>query len=241
MDFENAYEDERRAEAYAGLDFPATYHLAFRDLPELLAEHASGPRALDFGCGAGRSTRFLQGLGYDATGVDISEQMLSRARERDPAGTYLHIEDGDFGALPHGAFDLVFSAFAFDNIPGREHRAALVRGLRALLAPEGRLVLLVSAPELYVHEWASFTTREFAGNRDARSGETVWIVMTDVEDRRPIHDLLWIDDDYRALMEQAGLRLVHTHRPLGRADEPFEWISETAVSPWAIHIGAPAR
>ena len=31
--FGNVYEDEERARAYATLQFPGTYYLAFRDLP----------------------------------------------------------------------------------------------------------------------------------------------------------------------------------------------------------------
>ena len=33
--FGNVYEDEERARAYATLQFPGTYYLAFRDLPAL--------------------------------------------------------------------------------------------------------------------------------------------------------------------------------------------------------------
>jgi hypothetical protein len=36
--FTNAYADAERAEPYARLEFPGTYYLAFRDLPNILAE-----------------------------------------------------------------------------------------------------------------------------------------------------------------------------------------------------------
>ena len=84
--FANTYDDDDRAGSYATLEYPGTYHLAFRDLPALIARHVTGTRALDFGCGAGRSTRFLKGLGFDVVGVDISASMVARARERDPDG-----------------------------------------------------------------------------------------------------------------------------------------------------------
>src|SRR5436190_8685947 len=41
--------------------------------------HASA-RALDFACGPGRISRFMQPLVGELIGVDISEQMLARAR-----------------------------------------------------------------------------------------------------------------------------------------------------------------
>ena len=72
---------------------------------------------MDFGCGAGRSTRFLQKLGFDAIGVDISEDMLKKARELDPKGDYCLIQDGYLNQFKDDSYDLALSAFTFDNIP----------------------------------------------------------------------------------------------------------------------------
>lgn len=234
--FTNVYDDDARAQAYSGLDFPGTYYLAFRDIPALLQRHVAGRRALDFGCGTGRSSRFLKERGFEVTGVDVSAAMLAHARARDPDGEYCLVPDGDLGSLAGSTFDLVFSAFTFDNVPGREIRARLFAQLRDLLSPAGRMINLVSAPEIYVNEWASFSTRDFAENRSAGSGDPVRIVMLDVEDRRPVEDVLWTDRDYRALYAAADLDVVKLHRPLGTADDPFEWVSEVHTSPWAIYV-----
>lgn len=238
--FSNVYDDDARANAYATLEYPGTYYLAFRDLPAIIARHVSGREALDFGCGAGRSTRFLKRLGFHATGIDISASMLQLARSADPEGTYHQVADGDFGPLGDSRFDLVLSAFAFDNIPGADRRRDLLRGLGGLLSPGGRIVLLGSTPEIYWHEWASFTTRDFSENRVAKSGERVRIVMKDVADRRPVVDVIWFHEDYLATFAAASLRLVARHHPLGRGDDGREWISETSISPWVIYLLAPA-
>jgi len=171
--FANAYADDDRARAYATLDFSGTYYLAFRDLPGIISEHAAGRAALDFGCGAGRSTRFLRHLGFEAVGIDISPAMIDQARSVDPDGRYLLVHDGDYTALGSGRFDLILSAFAFDNIPGVEHRIRILRGLRHLLADEARIVLIVCTAEAYINEWASFTTSQFEENRFATSGDEV--------------------------------------------------------------------
>ena len=106
MESGNCYEDATRAEAYATLEFARTYYLAYRDLPRIIAEHARGKRALDFGRGTGRSTRSLRKLGFDVVGIDISHAMLTIARRTDPKGDYRLVREGDFSPFAGGSFDL---------------------------------------------------------------------------------------------------------------------------------------
>jgi SAM-dependent methyltransferase len=235
-DFKNAYSDERKAEAYSALGFANTYYLAYRDLPDIIGRHVTGRRAVDFGCGAGRSTRFLRGLGFEVVGIDISEEMLALARRRDTECRYVRVEDGRYSHLGVGGYDLVQSIFTFDNIPGREERASILSALVDLLGPEGRVVMLGSNPEMYVNEWASFSTRDFPENRVAGSGDSVLIINTDIEDRRPVEDVIWFEEDYLELFDVAGLELEATYRPLGREEEPFEWTVETEIAPWFIYV-----
>jgi ubiquinone/menaquinone biosynthesis C-methylase UbiE len=236
VSFSNVYDDTERAEAYATLEFPGTYHLAYRDLPAIIAAHVTGREALDFGCGAGRSTRFLKKLGFDAVGIDISSSMIHLATNVDPSGTYRLVDDGDFSALQPARFDLILSAFAFDNIPDVAKRCELLRGLGRLLNNEGRIILLSSTPDIYTHEWASFTTKDFPENRRAKSGDTVRIVMKDVRDGRPVLDVVWFHEDYLKLFAASGLDHVAHYTPLGREDEPYEWLTETSLAPWVIYV-----
>ena len=46
--FGNVYEHEEWARAYATLQVPGTFYLAFRDLPALIQRYNHGSRALDF-------------------------------------------------------------------------------------------------------------------------------------------------------------------------------------------------
>ncbi len=274
--FENVYDDARRAESYARLEFAGTYFLAFRDLPSLIAEHvriehvqaehvrtghvriehvqaehvrtehvriehvrAEHVRrtcALDFGCGTGRSTRFLRKLGFNVAGVDIAGDMVRKALDADPEGDYRIVEDGDLSCFEDEAWDLALSAFTFDNIPTARSKEKNLRGIRRLLKSGGIMINLVSSPEIYTHEWASFSTRDYPENRNARCGDRVRIVMTDVEDRRPVKDVLWTDDAYRELYDRVGFEILKTHKPLASESEPYPWVSETRIAPWVIYV-----
>ena len=236
MTFANCYEDGARAEAYATLEFKNTYHLAYRDIPAILREQVRGRKSLDFGCGAGRSTRFLRELGFEVTGVDVAEDMIRKARELDPSGDYRLIPGDDLSTLLHGTYDLVLAAFTFDNIAGRENKVRILRDLGRLLNREGRLLQIVSRPEIYTHEWASFSTKAFPENQWAKSGDKVRIIVTDHADRRPVEDVLWRDEAYLEVFEEAGLRLLGKYEPLALADEPYSWVSEVEIAPWAVYV-----
>ena len=250
--FANCYADATRAQAYATLEFKNTYHLAYRDIPAILGEHVRGRKSLDFGCGTGRSTRFLRQLGFEVTGVDIAEDMIRKARELDPSGDYRLIQSNnvqrddvpgdDLSAFQSATYDLILAAFTFDNIAGRnnDNKRRILQDLGRLLTQDGKLVLIVSKPEIYTHEWASFSTKDFPENQLAKSGDKVRIIVTDHADPRPVEDILWTDKSYREVFEEARLGLQGKYEPLARGDEPYSWVSEVEIAPWAVYLLASA-
>jgi SAM-dependent methyltransferase len=239
MTFRNTYEDAQRAEAYARLEFANTYYLAYRDLPRILQEHVRGSNALDFGCGTGRSTRFLRKLGFSVIGIDIAPEMIAKAHELDPEGDYCLTPVDNFTAPGNVQFELVLSMFTFDNIPGTTNKIRLFHNLRQLLTPTGRLISVVSTPQIYVNEWASFSTKDFPENSQARSGDIVKIVTTEIPDRRPTEDILFTDEAYRDVYRRSGLQVLDMNKPLAHGDEPYHWVNETSIAPWAVYVLAP--
>jgi SAM-dependent methyltransferase len=239
MAFTNCYEDATRADAYAQLEFANTYYLAYRDLPEIIHQNVTGNRAIDFGCGTGRSTRFVRQLGFDVTGVDIAPEMIAKAKELDPSGDYRLIKNDDLSCFQTGSYDLVLSIFTFDNIAGFGTKVRLFHDLGGLLNASGKMISVVSSPEIYIHEWASFSTKDYPENRSARSGDTVRIITTDFPDRRPAEDILWTDESYREVYDRAGLQVVGANKPLAKGNEPYKWVNETRIAPWVIYVLIP--
>lgn len=233
--FHNFYDDADYARSYAALEWGGTYHLVRRDLPEILRRHVTGRRTLDFGCGTGRSTRLLRSCGYEVKGVDIAPAMIRAARRIDAEGDYTLLAPGDLGRFAEESFDLILAAFPFDNIQAGE-KADRLRELGRLLAAQGCLVNVVSSPEIYIREWASFSTRDYPENRRARDGDIVRIVTTQFDHGRPAEDVLCTDQAYCDLYGRAGLEVAAEYRPLARGDEGVPWVSETTVAPWVIYV-----
>jgi ubiquinone/menaquinone biosynthesis C-methylase UbiE len=235
MRFINSYEDKVRAEAYSKLEFHNTYYLAYRDLPDILKKYVKGENALDFGCGTGRSTRFLQKQGFDTTGIDISDEMIQIAKKIDPKGNYQLIKDGDYSMFSPESFDLLLSSFTFDNIP-IEKKQNIFIDLTRLLKNDGIFINLVCSPEMYINEWTSFSIKDFPENKFKKSGDIVQIITTDFEDARPCYDVLCSDKDYKDLFIKSGLSLIKRFRPLANGDEQYTWVNETKIAPWTIYV-----
>lgn len=233
--FRNTYEDEQYAKSYSRLEWSGTYHLIFRDLPKILREHVTGSRALDFGCGTGRSTRLLRSYGFNVTGVDISPSMIREAKQIDPEGDYLLLRGGSITALLPASFDLVLAAFPFDNIQ-RTDKPSLLRALGTVLSETGRLINIVSSPEIYTNEWASFTTVDYPENARARDGDVVRIITREFRGRVPAADVLCSDGSYREIYNSVGLSVLADYRPLGKDDDGVQWRQETLLAPWVIYV-----
>jgi SAM-dependent methyltransferase len=234
--FQNSYEDSQLSDAYSKLEFPGTYYLAFRDLPNIISQYAKGNKAVDFGCGTGRSTRFLKKLGFNAVGIDISEDMIKKAKALDPNGDYRLIHGEGVADLPSDSFDIVLSTFTFDNIPTKETKINLFIALSHLLKKDGVIVNLVSSPEMYTHEWASFSTKDFPENKYAQSGEKVRIIITAIDDKRPVEDVIWSNEGYRQVFNESNLRIIDIFKPLATGRESIEWVQETEIAPWTIYV-----
>lgn len=236
LTMDNVYAQSDYAEGYATLDWQGTYYLLLRDLPAIVRSHVQGTRALDFGCGAGRSTRLLRSLGFETIGIDVSAAMVDQARKLDPGHDYRVISDGDFEEFQGEPFDVVLSCFPFDNIPGADHKTKLLSGLKTLLAPHGVLVNIVSNSEIYRYEWATFTTAPFPENRSAQNEDIVQIITKDFADQPVCNDVFCDDEGYREMYQAAGLSVVAEYRPLGTNEDPVAWVSETEVAPWVVWV-----
>ena len=121
-----------------------------KPLPRL-REFFEGPdalppsRALDVGCGRGRSAIYLAQQGWTVTGVDAVERALRVARRRAAQnGVEVELVHGDVAHLDRsgitGPFDLFLDLGCFHILPDQV-RALYGASLARAAAPDARLIL----------------------------------------------------------------------------------------------------
>lgn len=126
---------------------------------DLLARHAGEPpRALELAIGTGRIAIPLQERGVEVTGIDSSEEMVARMREK-PGGGTIDVTLGDFGEVPVDVtYPLIY--LSFNTIFGlltQGEQVACFENVAKTLEPGGRFIIDCFVPD--VTRFDTYNTR----------------------------------------------------------------------------------
>jgi ubiquinone/menaquinone biosynthesis C-methylase UbiE len=225
-EFETAgWSEPGRADAYDSV----VGRVTARAIEPLLHAARAGPgtRLLDVATGPGHVAGAAAARGAEAVGVDISEEMLARARRLYPR---VDFRRSDAESLPFedGAFDAVVAAFLLHHVP---------------------------SPERVVGELARVACRVAVAQWDVSSRDRLLGLITDaiaatgVEppvDRAvgPSRERLAGDEELRRLLEGAGLvdvelSTVAFEQRLAGTDELWEGVLGGSVNTRAVVLAQP--
>lgn len=153
-------------------------------------------RILDLGCGRGWLTSILAGYG-EVVGVDPVADAIATARHLFPGVRFSVARHTEllqaFGAR---AFDLVVASEVIEHVP-QEQQGEWLSSIRAVLGPNGKLVLTTPRGELY----RAWKARGIAG--------------------QPVENWL-AEDQLIALLSVAGMKAVKTGR-IWVPDHAYGW------------------
>ncbi len=235
-----------------------THHNAYAGwilrLEALARRHGlTGKRALDVGCGTGKSLSPLLELGYDAVGCDPSPAMLRAAQSKLDGQAELTL--GGLPALPRlGSFDYVTCLNDVLNYVARNDLGTSFSSLAGNLRPGGVLLFDTSTLALYrqlfatdhvrrsgrdVFAWSARTPADVSAGSSPRAWLDVFAATPDgryerfgaeqVQQHHP-------EDDVRAALAAAGLSLaaVYGQRDDGHPAAPLSPDRHTKAI-WVVH------
>ena len=120
-------------------------------------------KILDLACGAGRHSIFLNKLGYDVTGVDLSPNSIKKASES--GNERLHFDTHDMREVyKENGFDFVFNMFtSFGYFNSEKENVKVLRSIEKTLKPQGKFVLDFFNSEKVIKELIPEETKEIEG------------------------------------------------------------------------------
>lgn len=216
---------------------------------DVLAELASGGRALELAVGTGRVALPLSGRGVDVTGIECSRAMADRLAAK-PGGERIPVVIGDMASTRvEGRFTLVYLVYStITNLLTQDEQVACFANAAAHLEPGGCFVVEVGVPplrrlppgtDLIAHE-ASAT--HIGVDEIDVVHQTMTCHHTYIRDGVPAvfrshHRYAW-PAEYDLMARLAGLDLVERWAGWGRS--PFTSESASHVSVWRMPTDASA-
>ena len=138
------------ADAAAGYDTPGEGMFAPEVLGptiDRLAALTDGGRALELAIGTGRVAIPLHERGVAVVGIELSEAMIGRLREKVAEDELPVLQGSMVTTRAEGEFALVYLVFnAISNLYSQEEQVACVRNAAAHLRPGGRFVVELWVP-----------------------------------------------------------------------------------------------
>ena len=107
-------------------------------IANFLSSETEGRKLLEIGCGTGHWSRFFSQLGFEVTGLDISERMINTALEKGIPNVSFHMGDGHLLPFQDNTFDLTAAITTLEFV--RDAEVVLQEMIRCTHKP-GRILL----------------------------------------------------------------------------------------------------
>jgi demethylmenaquinone methyltransferase/2-methoxy-6-polyprenyl-1,4-benzoquinol methylase len=126
--------------------------VSFRPLVVEMAAAPRGARVLDAATGTGNQALAFARLGYEVTGIDLSEEMIRVARGKDGCGRTSFLNaDASAMPFPDNGFDVSVISFALHDMPGFMRKAVLEELVRVTVSGGTIMVVDYEIPHDFIH------------------------------------------------------------------------------------------
>ena len=204
------------------------YHILYKDRDDREAAQfmnrlldflnlSPGSSILDLACGKGRHSIYLNSIGYQVTGLDLSERSIKAAKEFERPGLRFFVHDmtKPFSDQFDAVFNL-FTSFGYFDTEGEDLET--IRSIKSEMNPNGVGVIDFMNAELVKNNLVPEETKLIDGIR--------FQINKRIENEHIVKDIQLEDDhrslrftervksldlsDFKRYFDQAGLQLIET-------------------------------
>lgn len=222
---------------YAKSEFKGTGYLAYRDIPVIIFKHSGNKlphNLLDYGCGAGRSSRLAKDIGIsEVIGVDKSIDMLNHARA-DKTDIKYQLIQNNILPFADNYFDYALSSFVILEISTIKEMLNIFNEIFKVLKPNGAFSILTTSEYHYTGNWLTNFTK-YSKDTIFKDGQLVQVYIENIDEE--LNDYYWHHETYTNTMAEAGFKDIETYFPMGKDSDPFEWKDENDKPPFVIFTG----
>jgi len=175
-------------------------------------------KILDLACGAGRHSIFLNSLGFDVTGVDLSPNSIETANKLKNDRLKFDVHDMREVYQAEG-FNFVFNMFtSFGYFDSNEENIKMIQSIEKTLKTEGVFVLDFFNADRVKRELVKQETKEIDGvqfelTRELVDGKIIkHIEFTEQNERFSFREEVQAIDleEFQQLFSQSGLKIIAT-------------------------------
>ena len=174
-----------------------------------------GSEILDLACGKGRHSHYLNSIGYDVTGIDLSEESIAFAKQFE--NDTLHFEVYDMSKPYSKQFDAVFNLFtSFGYFEDEADNLNTIKAIKDNLKPNGVGVIDFMNTDYVINNLVSRNDKTVDGikfnlKRYVESGYIVKDITFDIDHKTYNFQervKAFTLNDFKAMFEEAELVLL---------------------------------
>ena len=218
------------AALYASLGVIGTTYQVCLDALAAEVNNLKNKHVLDFGCGAGRSTRLLQSFfPKQLVGIDSSPAMIEQALSQGYQNIqFQKITRGDALPFPTGVFDAAFAMHVYCEFSDSAQMEQATKELNRILKPEGILYVITTNPGCL---GADFINYHYASDDTVKDGSPI---TCHVHTNPPfsINDTWWSLEKMEQIFRESGFEISKRLLPLATGTT---WRDESKVAPGVLY------
>ncbi len=203
------------AKTFGGLGIVGTtFEPAFQALAHRIGSLDS-KLALDFGCGTGRSSKFVESLGGSCIGVDHNFEMVHEAiQHTSERCQFLHVTGGTL-PFQDAIFDVAISVSVFIEIRTINAMIQACKEVARVTKSGGSFFVVSTNPNAFSETYENFS---YHAAGPLKSGDLVECIIRTPRGEIRIEDTYWGEEDYGNALAIAGFRIENIEYPKKEED-----------------------